>query len=108
MIKVNFFYPNADGSTFDLDYYTKIHVPLAERCFGDALKGLTIDSGITSLMPNSNPPFHAIGTLYFDSVRSFYDAVTPHIDTLRNDAGKYYDGDALIQISEITFENQKF
>jgi len=108
MIKVNFFYPNAEGSTFDLDYYTNIHVPLAKKCFGAALKGLCIDSGMSSLMPNSKPPFHVIGTLYFDSVESFYDAVTPHVDTLRSDAAKYYDQDALIQISEITVDHEKF
>ena len=101
MIKVNFFYPNTEGSKFDLDYYVNVHVPLAKECFGPALKGLTIDSGVSSIMPGSKPPFHAIGTCVFDSVESFYEAVTPHMDTLRSDAQKYSDQEPLIQISEV-------
>lgn len=104
MIKVNFFYPNTEGSTFDLEYYSNVHVPLAKECFGPALKRLTIDSGISSIMPGSRPPFHAIGSAYFDSVESFYEAVTPHIETFQNDAAKYCSETAVIQISEIAFE----
>ena len=89
MIKLNFFYPNTEGSTFDMDYYANVHVPLAKECFGPALKRLTIDSGISSIMPNSKPPFHAIGSAYFDTVESFYEAMTPHVETLRTDAMKY-------------------
>jgi len=101
MIKVNFFYPNTEGSKFDLDYYVNTHVPLAKECFGTALKGISIDSGISSVMPGSRPPFHAIGTVLFDSVESFYEAVTPHIETLRADAQKYSENEPVIQISEI-------
>lgn len=104
MIKVNFFYPNTKGSTFDLEYYSNVHVPLAKECFGPALKRLTIDSGISSIMPGSRPPFHAIGSAYFDSVESFYEAVTPHIETFQNDAAKYCSETAVIQISEIAFQ----
>jgi len=101
MIKVNFFYPNTEGRKFDLDYYVNNNVPLAKECFGPALKGISIDSGISSVMPGSRPPFHAIGTVLFDSVESFYEAVTPHIETLRADAQKYSENEPVIQISEI-------
>jgi len=37
----------------------------------------------------------------FDSVESFYEAVTPHIETLRADAQKYSENEPVIQISEI-------
>lgn len=87
-----------------MEYYSNVHVPLAKECFGPALKRLTIDSGISSIMPGSRPPFHAIGSAYFDSVESFYEAVTPHIETFQNDAAKYCSETAVIQISEIAFE----
>ena len=104
LIKVNFFYPNDEGSTFDLDYYINVHVPLSKECFGAALKGITIDSGISGIMPDSKPPYHAIGTLYFDSVESFYEALMPHVETLRADAQKYSSHEPIIQISENTFD----
>jgi len=105
MIKVNFFYPNEEGSTFDLDYYVNIHVPLSKECFGAALKRISIDSGISGIMPDSKPPFHAIGSLYFDSVESFYEAVMPHVETLRADAEKYASHEPTIQISEVALES---
>jgi len=98
MIKVNFFYPNAEGSTFDMDYYVNAHVALAKECFGAALKG------ISSIMPDTKPAFHAIGSIYFDSVESFYEALTPHIETLRADAQKYASHEPTIQISEVAID----
>jgi len=101
MIKVSFLYPNTEGSTFDLDYYCNEHVALSKERLAPALKGLSIDRGLSSVMPGSKPPFHAVGHLLFDSVEAFYGALTPHLDELRGDVSNYTNVEAVIQISEV-------
>src|ERR1700754_5202622 len=43
MIKVTILYPNGDGKTFDMDYYSKKHMPMVAKLLGGALKSLGID-----------------------------------------------------------------
>ena len=43
MIKVTILYPNGDGKTFDMDYYSKKHMPMVADVLGDSLKLLAID-----------------------------------------------------------------
>ena len=40
MIRVTFLYPNKPSSHFNADYYIDIHMPLAIRLLGPALKEL--------------------------------------------------------------------
>ena|SRR4028118_1345041 len=101
MIKVTFLYPNNEGSKFNLDYYCNTHVPLVKQRLEPALKNISIDYGLSSVMPGSKPPFHAIGHLLFDSIESFYGAIMPHIAELKGDVANYSDVEAIIQISEV-------
>ena len=101
MIKVTFLYPNKEGSKFDLDYYCNTHVALTKQRLEPALKSLTIDYGLSSIIPGSKPPFHAVGHLLFDSLEAFYEAITPHIEELKGDVANYTDVEAVIQISEV-------
>ncbi len=39
MITVTILYPKTDDSTFDMDYYTKTHMPLFAEVLGDACHG---------------------------------------------------------------------
>ena len=101
MIKVSFFYPNTEGSTFDFDYYCNTHAALSKQRLAPALKGFSVDYGLSGIMPDSKPPFHAVGHLLFDSVEAFYGALTPHIEELKGDVSNYTDVEAIIQISEV-------
>jgi len=104
MIQVSFLYPDAEGSTFDFDYYIGTHCPLSKAVFGESLKLFSVERGISGIMPDSKAPFHAVGRLCFDSVEAFYAALTPHIDELKADAAKYTNVEPVIQISEIIDE----
>jgi hypothetical protein len=53
MITVTFLYPNAPGSRFDADYYIDVHMPLAIRLLGPALKAVTAEIGTSAAMPDS-------------------------------------------------------
>lgn len=48
MIKVAIFYPNGEGKTFDMDYYSNKHMPMAASLFGDSLKAMSIDKGLVN------------------------------------------------------------
>ena len=53
MIKVAIFYPNGEGKTFDMDYYSNKHMPMAVSLFGDSLKAMSIDKGLASGIPDA-------------------------------------------------------
>jgi len=101
MIKVSAFYPNGDGSTFDMDYYCNKHVPMAKSLLGGALKELAVDKGIAGGMPNSPSPYLAIGHLYFESIAEFQNAFGPHAEKLVADMPNYTNTQPVIQISEV-------
>jgi uncharacterized protein (TIGR02118 family) len=101
MIKVSAFYPNTEGSRFDIDYYVGTHVDLAKRLLAPALINFAVDFGIDGGLPDSKPPYHAIGHLTFESVEAFYEAFVPVMTDLQGDIPNYTDVQAVIQISEV-------
>ncbi|MRG45282.1 EthD family reductase [Chitinophaga sp. SYP-B3965] len=101
MIKVTILYPNGEGKTFDMDYYTKKHMPLVASFMGDGLKHIAIDKGIASGMPDTPVPFLAIGYLYFDKLSDYEKGLAPHVEEIRADFPKYTNIRPVIQISEV-------
>jgi uncharacterized protein (TIGR02118 family) len=77
MIKVSILYPYHENGHFDMDYYCRTHVPLAVKRFGPALRGWSVDAGVTSWPPGSPPPFVAAAHFLFDSVEAFHDVFAP-------------------------------
>lgn len=94
-------YPNTKGARFDMDYYLSVHIPLAKKLFGSALKEVTIERGVNAGPPDTQPQYLVTARMVFDSVEAFYAAFMPHMVTLRSDVPKYTDIMPLIQISEI-------
>lgn len=101
MLKVTILYPNDEGKTFDMDYYSKNHMPMLEELFGDAMKKLEIDKGIAGRTPEDKVPYLAIGYLYFDSLEQYGKAFAPHADTIVGDIPNYTNIQPIIQISEV-------
>jgi len=99
MIKVTVLYPNGEGKTFDMDYYTKHHMPLMAKFFN--LKIYAIDKGLAGGAPNTPVPFLAIGYLYFDKLSDYETALAQHVEEIRADFPKYTNITPLIQISEV-------
>ncbi|XOV93564.1 MAG: EthD family reductase [Bacteroidota bacterium] len=100
-IKVSVFYPNSEGSTFDLDYYCNKHMPMVKNLLGDALKSTGVDKGLVGGTPNQPAPYSAIGHLYFDSIADFQNSFGPHAQTIMADAANYTNVQPSVQISEI-------
>ncbi|MBI3219484.1 MAG: EthD family reductase [Bacteroidetes bacterium] len=101
MIKVAIFYPNGEGKTFDMAYYSTKHMPLAASLFGDKLKALTIDKGLASGRPGEPLPYLAIGYFYFDNMTDFQNAMGPNSEKLRADVPNYTNIQPILQISEV-------
>ena len=101
MIKVSIIYPNDEGKTFDMDYYSQKHMPMLESLFGDALKLLEIDKGISSRTPDEPIPYLAIGHLYFDKLSDYQNSFGPNAEKILSDIPNYTNIRPVVLISEV-------
>jgi uncharacterized protein (TIGR02118 family) len=101
MIKVSVFYPNNEGSKFDMNYYCNSHIPMVRQKLGAACKGAAVEQGITGATPGSRPGFIAMGHIYFESVEAFQIAFGPHAEAIMADISNYTDIQPTLQISEV-------
>jgi len=74
-----YLYPNNEGTWFDLDYYCKVHMPMSIRMLSPALKGVSIESGLSGTTLGSKPTYIALCHLRFESVDAFLAAFSPHV-----------------------------
>lgn len=101
MIKVTILYPNGEGKTFDMDYYSKKHMPMVASVLGDSLKLLAIDKGIAGRTPDEPIPYLAIGYLYFDKLSAYQNSFGPNAEKIVGDIPNYTNTQPIVQISEI-------
>lgn len=101
MIRVSFFYPNTDGSSFDAEYYRTKHAALFKKRLAPELKSFSIDYGLSGIGLGSKSPFHAVANLFFDSVEAFYHTLMPHAEELEKDGSNYTDVEPVVQISDV-------
>ena len=101
MIKVSVFYPNNEGSRFDMAYYCAKHIPMVKQKLGAACKGVAVEQGIAGGAPGSRAAFVAMGHLLFNSVAEFQAAFGPHAKAIMDDVPNYTDIQPTIQISDV-------
>lgn len=101
MIKVTILYPNGEGKTFDMDYYSKKHMPMLKTLMGDSLKLLEIDKGISGRTPDEPIPYLAIGYLYFDKLSAYQNSFGPNAEKIVGDIPNYTNIQPIVQISEV-------
>lgn len=101
MIKVAILYANGEGKTFDMDYYSTKHMPLAASLFGDKLVTMSIDKGLSSTTPGAPVPYLAIGYFYFENMDAMKAAMGPNSEKLRADVPNYTNIQPVIQVSEV-------
>src|SRR5690348_11744155 len=85
MIKVYVLYPNNQGSAFNKDYYLTNHMPTVRERLGAALKGMTVDNGISGGQPGTEADYRVIATLAFDSLDTYQNAFVPHAAEIQGD-----------------------
>jgi len=101
LVKISILYPNGEGKTFDMDYYSSHHMPMLKNLFGESLKTLEIDKGISGRTADDPIPYLAIGYLYFESISAYNKAFGPHASTILEDIPNYTNIQPVIQISEV-------
>ncbi|WP_273567291.1 EthD family reductase [Maribacter halichondriae] len=101
MIKVTLLYPNGEGKTFDMDYYSNKHMPMVASLLGDSLKLLAIDKGLAGRTPEEQIPYLAIGYLYFDKLSAYENSFGPNAEKIVGDIPNYTNIQPVVQISEI-------
>jgi uncharacterized protein (TIGR02118 family) len=101
MIKVSVFYPNKEGSKFDMGYYLNKHIPMVQKICGPSLKGGSVEQGLSGPEPGSQPAFVAMAHLLFDSVEAFQSAFGAHADSIMTDITNYTDIQPILLISEV-------
>ncbi|MFS4491941.1 EthD family reductase [Maribacter sp. 2308TA10-17] len=101
MVKVAIFYQNGEGNTFDMDYYTNKHMPMAAGLFGDKLKAMVIDKGLGGGAPDSAAPYVAVGYFYFADLATCQSQMGTHSEALRADVSNYTNIQPVLQISEV-------
>ena len=106
MIRVSVMYPNQKGTTFDMTYYCKHHMPMVRKLLGVALKELVVEEGVAGGGPGGPAPYVAVGQLVLDSVESLQTVFDPHAQQIMGDIPNYTNSQPIIQISEIKLELQ--
>jgi uncharacterized protein (TIGR02118 family) len=101
MIKVSVLYPNEEGKKFDMDYFLNSHLPMVGEKLGAALKGASVEQGLSGAEPGSRATYIAMAHMNFDSVEAFQTAWGPHTQKIMADVPNYTDIQPVLQISEV-------
>lgn len=101
MIKVTILYPNGEGKTFDMNYYSDKHMPMVSNLLGDSMKFYKIDKGISGRTANESMPYLAIGYLYFDKLSDYQESFGPNAEKIVGDIPNYTNIQPILQISEV-------
>ena len=78
MVKVSVLYPNRADTKFDMTYYLNQHIAMVRQLLGSALKGVSVEQGISGEEPGSPAPYVTTCHLLFDSVLAFQTSFGPH------------------------------
>lgn len=101
MIKLTILYPYREDGTFDLDCYLNTHMPTSIERQGAALKGVSVEHGISGVQPGTQPAYVVICTFTYDSVEAFFTAFMPHAEVLQGDIQNYTDIEPVMQFSDV-------
>ncbi|WP_163714617.1 EthD family reductase [Mangrovibacterium lignilyticum] len=100
-IKVSVLYPSGEGKTFDMIYYCKKHVPMVSELLGNAVIGATVEEGLAGGLPDSEPTYHVMGNLYFESVEAYQNSLGPNAEKIMGDIPNFTNIEPVIQISRV-------
>jgi uncharacterized protein (TIGR02118 family) len=101
MIKVGVFYPQSEGSKFDMKYYLEKHIPMVRQKIGPALKSVAVEQGLAGGAPGAPMTYVVMGHLLFDSVDAFQAAFGAHAPEIMGDISNYTNIQPIVQISEV-------
>ena len=101
MIVFSVMYPNEPGKRFDMDYYCNTHIAMVKEKVGDALKGVSVERGLSGAEPGSPAGYAAVCHLQFDCIEDLQTYMAPHNAAFGADVPNFTDIAPRFQISEI-------
>jgi uncharacterized protein (TIGR02118 family) len=101
MIKVGVFYPQSEGSKFDMKYYLEKHIPMVRQKVGPALKNVAVEQGLAGGTPGAPMAYVTICHLTFDTVEAFQTAFGANAPAIMGDIPNYTNIQPIVQISEV-------
>jgi uncharacterized protein (TIGR02118 family) len=101
MIKMSVLYPNTPEGKFDLEYYTKQHIPLVTQWCEGAIKKGEVERGIAGATPGSEAPYCVAAHLFFDSTESMEQSFYRHLPKIIADMPNFTNLQPVVQISEV-------
>jgi len=91
-----------EKTKFDMTYYLNHHIPMIRRLLGSALKGVSVEQGISVEEPGSPAPYVTTAHLVFDSVQMFQTSFGLHAQAIMESIPKYTNSEPIVQIGEVT------
>ncbi|MET0324540.1 MAG: EthD family reductase [Ilumatobacteraceae bacterium] len=88
-------YPKADGSTFDMEYYTSTHLPMVAKAFGDGC----VSWGAATVTSGNHT---AMGWLIIKDMDVFTAVTTEHGATFEADVANYTDLQPEVVLGQVT------
>ena len=66
------------GKRFDYGYYKNVHIPLAIRLLGPAVRSVTVERGLEPGAPWPGPAFFVITGFTCETIEAYTQALVPH------------------------------
>ena len=101
MIVFTVMYPNEEGKRFDMDYYCTKHLGLVKEKVGEALKGVSVEKGLSGAAPGSPAEYAVVCHLQFDSIEDLATYMAPHSPAFDADVPNFTDMTPCFQINEV-------
>ena len=101
MIKVSVLYPNGKDKTFNMDYYSNKHLPMALGLLGDSVKSGAVEKGVAGGAPGTTAAYMVMAHMYFDSIEDFHNAFGPNAEKIMGDIRNFTNSEPVVQISEV-------
>jgi uncharacterized protein (TIGR02118 family) len=93
-------YPNKPGCHFDMDYYTEKHLGLVKDAAGDAVKGVSVEKGLSGGAPGSPATYAVVCRIQFDSLDDLA-VMAEHSPAFDADIANFTDIQPIFDIREV-------
>jgi len=102
MIRLSVMYPATPGSSFNWDHYLGRHLAMSRALLSPrGLVRIEIDRGVGGFPPGTQPPYHAIGHLFFPTLADLESALQATAAEFIADEPNYTNVRSVVQISEV-------
>jgi uncharacterized protein (TIGR02118 family) len=98
MIRLTIMYPDAEGATFDMDYYINKHIALVKELCGPAIKECTVEQCLPG--PDA-APYRVIARIGVESMDDFLKYVAPNDPAFGADVPNFTNIKPVIQVNEV-------